>query len=252
MVTVGCKFSLVGFLLVCGAGPAVGGTYADPAGFSFTYPEGWVAVNKAALGDANQAVPPEMKKWVAKNNLDLNRVAVVLIHQGPGEFLDNLNVVVQQQQIPVNDKAVGELTAMLPKQYEAVGAQVKNMQGRVQKVGSREAVVLDYLMRLPGVAPLLRQRQVMFPGGGSTYIVTCTAPADSFDKTLPTFETVLASFQTPTPASTGFDWKRVGTNAVAWGIAGGLAGLLIALFRKFSGKARRERGDDETAEAEKR
>jgi hypothetical protein len=197
MVSIRRRLLLAGLLLATSGGAAFGGTYADPSGFSFTYPEGWTAVTRASLGDVHQALPQEVKDWVAKNNLDLNRVAVVLVRNGGGEFLENLNVVVDKQQIPVDDKTLRQLTDGLPGQYRSMGATVDDVRGRVQKVGSRDAVVVDFRSRLPGVPYPLRQRQVMIPGGGNTYIVTCTARAESFDQHLPTFEKILANFQAP-------------------------------------------------------
>lgn len=216
-------FVLVGLIFVGGVGAARGGEYADPSGFSITYPDGWVVVNRAAMSGAQQALPPEMRDWVAKNKLDLSKVAVMVVRNGQEDFLENLNVVVNNQQIPTDDNAVKQLTAAMPGQYAAMGAQVTNIQGRVQKVASRDAVVVEYDARLPGVETPLRQRQVALPGGGKTYIVTCTARADTFDKYQPTFDAVLASFKAPAPA--GFDWSRV----FSTGVIGGLIGLVVAV-----------------------
>ena len=58
------------FILLSFGRTALGGEYSDPNGFSFTYPDGWVAITKAAMGDVKQALPAEVKNWVSKNNLD--------------------------------------------------------------------------------------------------------------------------------------------------------------------------------------
>jgi hypothetical protein len=238
------RFLLVGLILLAWEQSAFGGSYADPSGFSFTYPDGWVAVTRAGMGAVNQAVPREVKSWLSRNKVDLSRVAVVLIRDGRDEFLENLNVVVEGQQLPVDDKTVKKLTDTIAQQYGAMGVKVDGLQGRVQKVGSRDAVVLEYQSRMPGVSDTLRQRQVLFPGGGKTYIVTCTAKASSFDKYQPTFDRVLASFEIPAPVAQGFDWNRVVMMAVVGGVIGGVIGGLAWLVRKLSGKAGPKQGSD--------
>lgn len=237
MVSIRRRFSLVGLVLLACGPAAAGGDYADPSGFSFTYPEGWVPITRAAMGDVNQFLPDELKHWVAKNQLDLNRLSVVLVRDGGDEFLENLNVVVEGQQIPVNDEAVRKLTEMITQQYRAMGVQVADLQGRVQKVGPYDAVVMEYRSRIPGVPDNLRQKQVMLPGGGKTYIITCTAKADSFDSYRPTFEKILASFRVPAPLATGIDWKRVVTAGVVAGVIGGLVGSLAWFGRKLLRKS---------------
>lgn len=244
MIWIRRGLSLVALLLITCSG-AFGGDYTDPSGFAFTYPEDWVPLTHSAMSEVNQALPQEVKNWIANNNVDLSRVAVVLVRNGQEEFLENINVVVQEKQIPVNDEAVKRLTESLPKQFESMGVRLDKVQGRVQKIGSRDAVVLDYQSRMPGVAFLLRQRQVFFPGGGNTYIVTCSATVDSFDQHLPTFEKILANFQGPAPVASGFDWSRVMTTGVAAGIVGGLVGgLTVARKKKSSSLAKPERQGD--------
>lgn len=52
---------------------------------------------------------------------------------------------------------------------------------------------------MPGETLPSRQRQVYIPGGGNTFIVTCTGEADRFDGYVPTFDSILASFKVPPP-----------------------------------------------------
>ena len=238
MFPIGRQLSLAGFLLSMFAHSAFGGVYADPSGFSFTYPDDWVAINRQTLGDVNQALPQAAKDWVARNNVDLNRIAVVLLRDGREGFLDNLNVVIENQQIPINEEALKRLTDELVPRYRAMNVTVDDLRGRVQKFGSRDGLVMDYQSKMPGVPFPLRQRQVMLPGGGKTYIITCSAKTDTFDKHQATFEGVVASFQAPAPIVIGFDWNQVGKNAAVWGIAGGVIGGLVAIIRKFTGKSK--------------
>lgn len=246
MVSVQPRFPLVGLILLACGQFACGGTYSDPSGFSFTYPDGWIPVTRAAMGDIHQAIPQEMKAWISKSNVDLNRLTVVLVRDGRDEFLENLNVVVDGQQIPVDDEMVTKLTSTFAQKYRSMGVKVDNVRGHVQKVGSRDAVVVEFQLQMPGVSDTFQEKQVLFPGGGKTYIVTCTAKANSFGLYQPIFDNVLASFQVPALVAQGFDWNQVVTMGLVGGVVGGLAGGLTWLLRKFSGKAKPERGSNST------
>jgi hypothetical protein len=171
----------------------------------------------------------------------------MLIRNGNEEFLENLNVVVENEQIPLNNDSVKKLADLWAKQSQSMGAKLENYQGRVQRVGSRDAIVTEHRIQMPGVPVPLWQRQVLFPGGGKTFIVTCTAKADSFQPFVPTFDTILASFQVPPPVAMGFNWKQVGVAAIVGGIVGGLGGGLAVFIKKTTSKPRRKRDDDDFA-----
>jgi hypothetical protein len=218
--------------LVIVAIPGVAADYNDSTGFSFTYPDGWVAVTKPGKDIDEKTIPPEINNWLKKNNVDLNKLCVALIRDGKDEFLENLNVVVTDQEIPVNDASMKKLIDTLSEQYRGMGAIIDNLDGRIQKLGTNQAVVIDVQPRLPSVPFPIRQRQVFFPGGGKTYIVTCTASVHTFAEHSPTFDAVLASFKVPAPSTKGFDMNRI----LIMAIVGGAVGGLIALFKKLTGK----------------
>ena len=230
---------LAGLVLFACGSPALGDTYTDPSGFSFDYPDGWVPVTWAAVDKGNRGLTDELRVWLSKNNVDLNRISVMLLRAGRDEFLENLNVVVEGQQVLVDDNTVKQLTGQLTQQFGAMNAKVENLQGRVQKVGTRDAAVLEWQVRMPGAPHVLRQKQVLFPGGGKTYIVTCTAKADSFDAYQPTFDRILTSFQIPAPVAQGFDWNRLLSSALMWGGLGGIAGAVIGGLGWFTKKRTR-------------
>jgi hypothetical protein len=231
-----CRILLVALILLVGARSASGKDYTDPSGFSFTHSDAWVAFNRASLGDMRQAFPRELKNWISRNRIDFNQVAMVLVRNGRGDFLENLNVVVdQKQQIPVDDATVAQLKAMLPKQYLTMGIKVDDLKVSVGRFGTREAIVADYRAKLPGVPYTLRQKQAIFPGGGKTYTVTCTAKADAFPRYQPTFDKVLASFNVPPPAAVqSVNWGQSMNMGWVGGIIGGLAGGIAWLVRKIS------------------
>ena len=229
---------IVMILLFLAAGSsAVAGQYADPAGFSFTHPDDWTPVHRAAMGDVNKNFSPEIKNWIAQNNLDLNRTRVVLIRNVPDDFLANLNVVVEAEEILVTQKTVAELTKGLPKEFAAIGVKITNFQAQIRKVCARDAIVSEYDAQMPGFPHPLRQRQYYVPGGGKTFTVSCTAKAASFDQYVPTFEGILASFNVPAPTAPGFIWKGAITAAIIGAVGGGVTVAVIVVVKKFAGTA---------------
>jgi hypothetical protein len=94
-------------------------------------------------------------------------------------------------------------------------------------------IVIDFQSRLPTAPFPLQQRQVVFVGGGNSYIVTCSAKTDTFARYTEVFDAVLASFKVPAPrGGQGFDWNRV----LLYGIIGGVVGGLVGLFKKLAGR----------------
>jgi hypothetical protein len=211
------------------AAAASAGDYSDPSGFSFHYPDGWILLNKQSLAEGLKSLPPEISEWVGKNKIDLGKMNVMLLRDGDAEYLENLNVVVHPQEMPMNKDSAEKLRTMLPGQYLSVGAEVSGMNFRVTKIGDRDAIVGEYDSKLPAVPVPLKQRQVYIAGGGNTYIVTCTSPRATYAKYSPTFDAITASFKVPPPKKTGFDFNQM----IIAGIVGGVAAGVIALVNKF-------------------
>ncbi len=224
------RLSLTVLSIVICAGRATGGEYRDPAGFSFNYPDGWTTVT-SRQGEADASlVAPEIKAWLTTNHVDLKQFSVVLIHEDGGEVLANLNVVVDQQQLRVDDHNANELLRNMPANFRSVGMRAENLRVRQQKFKSARALVVDLEMTMPGSPVPLKQRQAYFPGGGKTFIVTCTSAADAFGEYGPTFDTILASFQVPATAATGINW----TSAMVAGAVCGAVAALLAILKKLT------------------
>lgn len=247
MGAVQLRLVLGALVALVGASEVRAGNYADPSGFAFAYPEGWVVVNRDAMDDVNSALPPEIKDWVARNKYDLGRVAMILLRNGSEEFLESINVVLSSQEISTTEASVRTLIEEISGQYESMGVEIKNLKGHVERVGNRDAVVVDYVAHFPSQPDRLRQRQVLFPGGGKTYVVTCTAKTDTFNDYEPTFTQALASFQAPAPTVKRFDWGNFGRTTLARALFGGIVGLLIGggvwLARKLTGQGKRADGN---------
>ena len=165
------------------------------AAFSFTHPKDWTPVNAATLAQVNK----EVKKWISKSTVDFKRVKMLLIRDSDSEFSENMNVVVVNKQVPVKQATVKQLKQVFTRQFAKLGIKISDLKGQVQKIGANNVVAVEYKSRIPGNPDPLWQKQVLFAGGGKTYVVTCTALASSFERYLPIFDGILASFQVPAP-----------------------------------------------------
>jgi hypothetical protein len=239
MASIRCRLCFLALLLLTCGGIARGGEFSDPSGFSLAYPEGWVAITQSSMGAVKEALPQNLRDWIAKNNVDLSQIVVMLVRNGNEQFLENVNVVVEKQQLPLDDETAKKVADGFEQRYRAMGMGVEKLQGRVQKVGSRDALVIESQSRPPGSAFSLWQKQVLIPGGGNTYIVTCTGRLETFQQHLPAFDGILTSLQAPAPVTRGFDWSQVGKSGIVGGIIGGLIGVFFGISKWLSKKAKR-------------
>lgn len=230
------RFALVFVVTYVSGQVALGGTYSDPSGFSLNYPAGWFAVNRELANENNQNLPHDFQDWVAKHGIDLNQIAVVVSREGDDEAAETLNVVVQDKQIPVNDQAVKQMEAAMAQQLRNMGIAVETFHVRIENVGSRDVIAMEWRARMFDMPDLLHQKQYMIPGGGKTYIVTCSALSSTFARYRQAFDSMLASFQAPAPIASGLDLSAILKNGAIWGVVGGVVGGLIAVMRKVTGR----------------
>jgi hypothetical protein len=217
--------------LVTCVSSAAGGEHHDPTGFSLVYPDGWFAITNIRDVTKAESMPAGIRAWLDKHPVDLGKARLLVVRDGEDDFLENVNVVMVDQQQPANDSSLKTLLKMLPQQFSSLGLKVEDLQGRIQKLGANEAIVFDYRFVLPGTETKLRQTQAHIPGGGKTYIFTCTAKADSFAAAAGTFDTILASVKVPAPIAQGFTMTPVLRGA----LIGGIAGALLVLFKRLAG-----------------
>lgn len=245
MVLIRCCLPLAGLvLLVCG-NSAFAGIYVDPSGFSFTLPDRSVVITRAELAKPNSTIPPELKAWVTAMKADFEQTPVMVVLQSPEEYPPNLSVQLVNRQGAINEAEVKTMIDGTKEGAKIMGMKIENVQGRLERFGNHDTIFQEYRIHQQPTVPELRQRQVMFAGGGKSYVITCTSKLDTFDAHKATFDQVLTSFQMPVPinpmpvptaqlpapANQGFDWNRPLVTALIGGVIGGLIGLLIWLAR---------------------
>jgi hypothetical protein len=211
-------------------------SYSDPSGFSFTCPEGWSVVADPGNQTDSSAVPAAAREWIQKNGASLSSAKAVVLKDGANGFTPNLNVIVQQQEMPMRQSSVDKLLNILPGQYSSRGITIEQMEGKLTQYAGRDAGFIQYISHFRQIPWPLRQRQVFFVGGGNTYILTFTSRADEFTANEPALDSILNSFNAPAAMAQGFNWGKVwssaGSGAVIGGVAGAIGGLVLLLRKK--------------------
>jgi hypothetical protein len=230
LMTVACVCAVA---WVVTSGPfAHAGEFKSDAGVSFHYPDGWVAITQLNLSE----LPQEVQEHVRSNQIDLSQLHVLVVRVTTGEFAENINLIIAPQQVPVTQTVFDQHKARIPGEYEKVGMSASNLSGAMVAIADHPAMVFTCDAEMPFGGEPLRQRQVLIPGGGKTFVFTCTATQSSYDKYSGTFDQILGSLKVPAPVATGFDWSAVWSKGVLGAIVGGFIGLFVALKKKLEVK----------------
>jgi hypothetical protein len=222
---------LLELLLLAGAPSAFGERYVDPSGFSFDCPDGWVVLPGGAMQEIGRAVPRDMQDLIARRNIDLRELAVLMIKVVDDEPAATLNVIVLPKQMPIWDETEVEQARTIAELLAETEFKLEGFRAFREKLGSRDVIVVEYHRETPGVPGSQRHNHILFVGGGKSYIVTCSAPVESFEEYQPTFDAVLASFEVPPPIAPGFDWNDLFEKTVIGAVAGGAIGVGWVVLR---------------------
>jgi hypothetical protein len=190
-------------------------TYRSSKGYSIQYPTGWQEVDSATRNQLTGAVGgtgglgPDV--IFAKGNLLAGAT--------------NINIVVVDDEMPINEEARTILRSMPKKLTKVLGGHAENIVVRNETVNNRAALSLQYDHSIG--SKTMTMLQINIPISGRTYSLTYTAPRDEFRDHEPTFRMMIASLETSALASLP-SW--------AWmGIFGAFFGGIVAFFMKFFG-----------------
>jgi hypothetical protein len=202
--------------------------YRDPSGFSFTYPGEWAIVRPAEKSDVLEGVHPEVRRLIKQSNIDLRKIAVMVARIGPKEFPETVTFTVSPW-IPIDGESLSILSRM-PAALEAQGHKIEDVQTRMQRVGGRRAMVVEYRNVILEIPRVIKQKQVVFACGDKTLWATYSAPPETYEQYEGTFDSILATLKTPLPL----------IQKVIIILSGGAAILVFAVFayRKW-GRPRR-------------
>ncbi len=211
--------------------------FKGPEGFTLQYPAGWIVASKQQQ-DQVRGVAEEL---VGQANLSGSPRFAALIHDPKqDEFMENVNVVVTPGSPSIDDKAVEAYVAALRQQFTSAGMNLAHARAERMRVGDRDAISAHYDLTLPGIPEPLRQWQVVVPGAGRTYVITCSAPPSQFGQYEPQFTSIVNSFRIDRGLAGVWDSLpgpvRVG---IVGGMIGGLVGGLVGAAKKVGRAARR-------------
>lgn len=213
-------------------GVARSGEYTDPSGFSFTHPDDWIALTGSTFHELASKLPPSARQVIEEKSVDFTEVSVMVTRVGDEAFLENMNVVVTDEQLPINQATLAQARQEFVRQLQRSGVSVSQFNAEIRSIGGRDVFAINQQVLYAGLPDTIRQRQVYFAGGGKTYIVTCTAMASSFAKYESTFEDTLASFKIP---SSGFlNLSPTMRSAILGGIVSVVGGGVFWLVRKLN------------------
>lgn len=206
--------------------------YTSPAGYTLQIPEGWVAANL----ENRERLPPEVQKYLEDQKLDLKAIDLLVL--GPeefGQFSSNLNVVVTPGQIPVWKMTPEQFQKQATDQYQKMGVTISNHTVRKVNVAERDVFEMNYEATMPWAMEPIRQRQLMIPGGGKTYVVTFTSTLDGYAEDSMVFDAIQKTIRVP--VETPSFGNGILSSSIQGGILGGLIGGAVAVFAKFRKKA---------------
>jgi hypothetical protein len=211
--------------------------YKDPTGFSFTYPENWVIVNRDTVWDA---IPTHIRNRIDQSEVNIKDIRVMLIRNGQEESLEVLQVCAEQREIPADVKMLKGIEEAITNQYRSLNCNSKIMGSRVQSVNDRNAIVVEVETQVPGLASPAREKQIFFPGGGRTYVITCTALANSAPQHVAALDAILASFRAPAPAGNRGNSTGTPPDPLAIAAFGAIAGpvviCVLAYLQRWMGR----------------
>lgn len=185
-------------LLLCVHSVALAEWHRNWEGFAMESPPGWSVVSKVNA----QQINSQARDWAAKSKLDFNKISVVFVRPVAGNFADNMNVVVEPQQLPINGDSARQLLDLLPTQFALVGYKSSNFRVSTRKYGGLETLVIEFDSQPPLMKEKLKQKQVYFSGHGKTYIVTCSSLAERFTQIEPLFDQSLDTMKLTNEAVT--------------------------------------------------
>ncbi|HEY2881367.1 MAG TPA: ATPase, T2SS/T4P/T4SS family [Pirellulales bacterium] len=181
-----------------------GGDYPDPDGFSITYPEGWIAINKESAAK----LPAGQKAWLATNKINFDAVRVVLVHAGGKDFLEYVTVGVKPKEVPISDADLPGFVQGIKDEYKKANIELENADYHIADVGGTKGYQLEYTVKAGANATPLRIRLDVVPGGGKTYSLTFTSTQDQFGSMQSVFDQMLTSFHGPRPRLSDHGWPN--------------------------------------------
>jgi HEAT repeat protein len=197
-------------------------------GFSISPPSGWITGDPRVAMALVEAVRKEFSPQGEVDYEALNRIDVVIFNPADKSGSQNINVLSVPVHLSVDDDNLDQIRAQLWKLNSMIT--VKSL--RRAKFGRNDGIIADEESS-DGKSHLW---QVFLPAGRKTLIVTCTAPAETFEGVSLKFEAAISSMEIPN----GWylpdlpEWATGGLKRGFIGaLVGGVFGFFVYIFRRL-------------------
>jgi hypothetical protein len=206
-------------------------SYHSSKGYRFDYPNDW----KLASQETYQALEEFADKYM--HGADVSKMDCVVFHPDTTP-LQNVNVVVSDDVLPINQDSVQKMDSELRGQLANTNMTMENLDTRIGHFPGGDAIVAKHIttMTLEGGQSIkLWQAQYAFSGSSHTYIITCSSGVDDSSNAMPKFEGLINSFRIDSEPSESASqmWDHLNP-AIKYGligaVIGGIYGLLKSLF----------------------
>jgi len=201
--------------------------YNSPDKYSITTPPGWEIASKDQMGFLEENFNAVIKTKL--ESLDFDHISVAIFDPGNDDFMENMNIVITEGEIPVSKSSIKEYKQYMIPEFEKLGMQIISVTGEIEKIGDHKCLSMGIVYKqsliegIPDVESKLLQ--VVIPGKKRSFIISCTAANSNFSTYLPLFRKSIASFVDLN--------KKTGWDALPGALRGGIIGGLIALVISF-------------------
>lgn len=171
-------------------GPRAGAADYAASGLALAYPDGWVLATQAD-SKLLQGSPSPMRRLFT--GLDFRHISLCVARPPEDEFCDNVNLVIESEEVALTEETRVRANSELPLMYAPYHISPTGLAVKLETIGANRTLSARWDIVIPGDSRPLTQWQVHIPGGGKTYVFTCSAPQARFARVEPAFRTILAS-----------------------------------------------------------
>ena len=187
------------------ASTARAGDFSSRFGFGISVPEVWQVLSQSEVADnagvfsgetpndAMAGVPASMREAVV-DRIRAGELEIFYRRDGVTDgFVDNVNVMTQQTNLPSDRPQIDQLCRLLPAEFSRVfGRPIGMERCEVRERAARRALYLQFDGAIPGTTTLQYQLQRQ---RGETLVLTATAADANLPRMLGEFEQMVASIR---------------------------------------------------------
>jgi hypothetical protein len=166
--------------------------FKSPKGYAINPPEGWTVVSAYMTKEQLAELPEKVRAQFRPEKIDVLFMDQSVQKVGSA-FGDNLNIVVIADKLPLDDKTLAELKAVLVGQYTQLFDSFELTDYGLAKIGGTSMLRIQGKYRLNDHD--LHLHQVFIPGPKNSLVVTCTMDRARTTERVPLCEAAAATIK---------------------------------------------------------